>query len=198
MRAKLRRHWFLLMLAFGALIVWLRPGWVAWVQSLDPRLVVAVSLFLAAWGLESRSIARSLLRPAPAIWATVISYGFLPLVAWLWLPLLPLDDFRVGFMLIASVPCTLASAVLWTRMAGGNEATALLGILLSTSTGWILTALWLKIGTATEAVIDSAGMMQSLILVLVLPVGAGQLCRVPRVLARIARPQDGYWRSAGC
>ena len=35
-------------------------------------------------------------------------------------------DVRIGLILVASVPCTLSTAVLWTRLAGGNEATALL------------------------------------------------------------------------
>src|SRR5947209_4544073 len=101
-----------------------------WTARVDPRLIVATSLFLAAWGLESRSLYETLLRPWPGLWALVISYGLLPAAAWLIGPLLGRDDFRIGLLVIASVPCTLASAVIWTRLSGGSEATALLIVLL--------------------------------------------------------------------
>lgn len=186
MDAKLRRHWFLLMLAAGGLAVWLCPKWVAWASAIEPRYVVGPALFLAAWSLESRRVAQSLMRPLPAIWAIVISYGFVPLLAWLGLGLMPSSDYRIGWMLIASAPCTLASAVLWTRMAGGNEATALLVILASTSTSWLATTLWLRAGTGAEVSLDAGGMMWGLFLVLVLPVALGQLCRAVPLLARAA------------
>ncbi len=194
MRALLRRHWFLVMLAGGGLAVWLHPRSVGWAGAVEPRYVVGPALFFASWGLESRRVAQSLLRPLPAVWAIVISYGFVPLVAWLALPLMPSNDFRIGFMLIAAAPCTLASAVLWTRLAGGNEATSLLVILASTSTSWLVTTMWLRVATATETALDAASMMTSLLLVLVLPVAGGQLCRAVGPLARAA---DRYHTALG-
>ena len=50
-----------------------------------------------------------------------LSKYLLPLLACLLGPLLPLPDLGVGLLLCASVPCTLSSAVLWTRLAGGND-----------------------------------------------------------------------------
>jgi sodium/bile acid cotransporter 7 len=89
-------------------------------------------------------------------------------------------------MLMASVPCTLASAVLWTRMAGGNEATALLVILLTTSTSWLATTAWLVFGTDTEITLNTVALMRGLVLVLIVPVGLGQVLRRIAPLARLA------------
>src|SRR5271163_1774679 len=115
------RRWFLLVVISGGIIAWLQPEWLRWTRHAEPQAVMALALFLAAWTLESRSLYRTLLRPYAALWALIISYGFLPAVsAYLGRWLLPTEDFRVGLMITASVPCTLASAVLWTRMAGGN------------------------------------------------------------------------------
>jgi sodium/bile acid cotransporter 7 len=150
--------------------------------------VVAISLFLTAWGLESRSLYRALVRPGPALWALFVSYGALPALAWASGFLLPLPDLRVGLLLIASVPCTLASAVLWTRFGGGNEAVALLVVVLSTALSWLATTFWLTRTAATPVAPDTAGMMHGLALVLILPVALGQLSRtVPSLVRAVAR-----------
>jgi sodium/bile acid cotransporter 7 len=139
-----------------------------------------------AWTLESRSLFQSLLRPLPTLWACSISYGAVPAVAW-WVGwVLPDDDLRLGLLIIACVPCTLASAVLWTRMAGGNEATALLTVLLTTATSWLITPAWLAFAARTSVVMDTAQMMRGLLLVLVVPVGLGQLSRAFGPLAQTA------------
>src|SRR5690348_12762231 len=95
----LQKRWFLLLLIAGGLVVALRPGWLTWVRGLDPRAVVAPALFLTAWGLQSRSLYRTLLKPWAALWATAVSYGVLPALAWLAGNLLPGDDFRVGLLI---------------------------------------------------------------------------------------------------
>src|SRR4051812_9637301 len=131
MRSFLSRRWFLLVLAAGCLVAWFAPAALHWTVHLDPRFVVAPALFLAALSLESRTLFQSILRPWPAVWATLMSYGLVPLLAWSATSLFANTDLRIGLMIIASVPCTLVSAVFWTRLARGNEATAMLVILLT-------------------------------------------------------------------
>ena len=98
MKELLGKRWFLLMLLAGLALGWLRPQWLrpatAW---LEPRVIVAVALFVMAWSLESRSLFQALLRPWPALWAWSISYSALPALAWLVGWLLPQDDLRLGF-----------------------------------------------------------------------------------------------------
>src|SRR5262249_27251831 len=126
MTAFLAKRWFLLVLIAGIAVAAVAPGMLRWTEGVRPQPIMALALFLAAWTLESRSLYQSFLKPWPALWAVAISYLFLPALGWLTGLLLPVVDFQIGLMICASVPCTLASAVLWTRMAGGNEATALL------------------------------------------------------------------------
>jgi sodium/bile acid cotransporter 7 len=177
MLAFLARRWFLLVLLVLGVLAWLRPEWLQWARRLDPRFIVGPALFLIALSLESKSLFESALRPWPVLWAVAVSYGLLPLLAWLAGPLLAPPDFRIGLMISAAVPCTLASAVLWTRLAGGNEAVALLVILITTGTSWLFTTAWLAFGTGTQVELDSAAMMRELFLVLVVPVGLGQAVR---------------------
>jgi sodium/bile acid cotransporter 7 len=186
MKQFLRQRWFLLLLAAGIVLAWWGPAWLrASTAQLGPRAIIALALFLMAWGLESRKLFGALLRPLPALWAVAISYGVVPACAVLVGPLLT-DDFRIGLVIIASVPCTLASAVLWTRMAGGNEATALLVILLTTASSWLVTTAWVVLGTGTVVSIDTAAMIRDLLVFLILPVALGQSIRSVPILARTA------------
>lgn len=182
------RNWFFVVLTVGVGLALAFPGplrrGTGWI---DPRPTVALALFLMAWGLPSRNLAQEVTQPWAALLATAISYGMLPAAAWLVGSLAPAADFAFGLFLIACVPCTLGSAVLWTRMAGGNEATALLTILLTTSTSWLFTNAWLALATGASAAGEqSLHIMTALLINLVVPVGLGQLCRASPALVQLA------------
>lgn len=183
----LHQRWFLLLLAGGVALAVLAPH-VLWpvVSRLAPRVVIAVALFLMAWGLESRRLLAALRRPLPALWAAIVSYGLLPALAWLCGFLLADADLRLGLIIIAAAPCTLASAVLWTRLAGGCEATALLTVFLTTAASWLATTAWLALAADTAIGFDPADGMLSLFLTLMVPVALGQLARASGPLARAA------------
>jgi len=187
MMAFLARRWFLLILAGGVALALVRPEYfLNWTGRLDLRLLVGANLFLMAWTLPTRHLRRELLQPWASLWALVLSYGLLPAAALMIGQFLP-PDYRIGILIIAAVPCTLASAVLWTRMAGGNEATVLLVIFLSTATSWLITTAWLALGTDTIlAEGELFQMMVLLLLTLVIPVGLGQLGRAVSELKRLA------------
>src|SRR5436190_19264337 len=119
-----------------------------------------------AVGLEARSLGRAVWSPWPALWAVLVSYAVLPPLAAAVGQLIPgRDDYRLGFLIMASVPCTLASAIVWTRRAGGNDAVALLVVVLTTSTGWLVAPLWLAVfGVAQQVTVSPVDMMGNLLL----------------------------------
>jgi sodium/bile acid cotransporter 7 len=78
--------------------------------------------------------------------------------------------------------------MLWTRLAGGAEAVALLTIMLSTALSWLITTLWLTFATGAAVRPNTAELMTSLFLILLVPVGLGQMCRsVPLLTAAVTR-----------
>jgi sodium/bile acid cotransporter 7 len=193
MKRFVARHWFLLLTLAGAAAVWQWPGAVRWTCRVDHTAGGMLVIFLSALGLPGHRLAGAAGRPLPALGGLAISYGLLPALAWQAGRLLPLEDFRIGLLLVASVPCTLASAVIWTRLAGGDDATALLITLLTNATGWLATTAWLALaaGEGTGAG-PALPMMLRLIVVLVLPVALGQLARAAGPVARAAaRHQTG-------
>jgi sodium/bile acid cotransporter 7 len=178
LRAWLVRRWFLLLLAAGlsAAVAW--PGAVRpWTAQLPMRLIVGLSLLLASWSLEGRQLGRALTRPLSIAFGLGISFAVLPLTAVLLGQLLTPTDLRVGLLIMLCVPCTLSSAVLWTRQAGGDDALALLIVIATNLLGWLATPLWLRACGPVAVDLDFATMMRSLALVLVLPVVLGQALR---------------------
>jgi sodium/bile acid cotransporter 7 len=186
MREILKRRWFLLSLAGGLALAWFDPKVLQpAADRFDLRWAVALALGLMALSVEGQRLLQALARPRPLLWALVVSYGILPalslVIGW------TLDrGLAVGLLLIASVPCTLSSAVVWTRLAGGCEATALLTVFLTTATSWLVTTAWLFYGTGATVGGLGLGLMTELLLILVVPVGIGQLARLLAVVAEFA------------
>lgn len=171
-----RKRWFFLMLTGSGVLVVSRPAWLSWTVYIEPRWLVATTLLLAALCMEGGRLLNAVARPLPVLWAAGFSYGVTPFFAWS-LGHLLLPDFRIGLLIIACVPCTLGSAIVWTRLAGGNEATALLVIVLTTSTCWLATPLLLSSILGAEVALDPSGLMLGLFLALVVPLAIGQLLR---------------------
>lgn len=193
MKAFVARQWFLI-----ALVAVLAIGFTAW-QSLSPwaqrfpeKVVVAVVLFLMSWSLDSRAMWRAMSRPAAASLGIGVNFIVVPLLAWSvahWLP----TSLGRGLCLTAALPCTLASAAVWTRRAGGNDAVALIVTMVTNLSCFLVTPFLLWLMTGRQVTVAAGGalpapwnMVVSLALVAVLPMIAGQLLRIPQTLAQFA------------
>jgi sodium/bile acid cotransporter 7 len=187
MASFLAKHWFLGVLALGVGSTLFFPGAMHTVTDYwEPRRTIAVSLFLMAWTMPTHSLVAEFRQPYASLWAVILSYGLVPVMAWLLGALAPIDDVQIGLILVASVPCTLSSAILWTRMAGGNEATALMTVMGTTFSSWFLTTAWLYWLTGASIELDVGAMMLDLILSLIVPVLVGQALRLIPYFVRIA------------
>lgn len=177
MASFLAKHWFLCFLVIAVGSALLAPAVLhPLVDFWEPRPTIAISLFLMAWTMPTHSLIAEVKSPWASIWAVALTYGIVPLVAWL-IGFAAPEDVQKGLILVSVVPCTLASAILWTRMAGGNEATALLTVLGTTFTSWFLTTAWLYLLTGTQVEINFTAMMIDLVFSLIVPVVLGQAIR---------------------
>lgn len=179
----LTKSWFLL-----ALLV-LLPGGMTWggftsegwrvatAGRVQPALTTVAILFLMSFSLDGGKLRESFRAPRPVLWGTLVNIGLLPLLAWPLAMSHGLADFSLGLMIAAAVPCTLATASVSTRQAGGNDAVSLLVTLLTNILGVVLTPLWLKWALTTNADIDSGPIIRSLALTVLLPTIVGQLAR---------------------
>jgi sodium/bile acid cotransporter 7 len=179
------RRWFLLTLA-GLLIVggvaspWLDP--IAQIKWLRDGLVAAV-LFVMALPLEARQIGEAIRRPGPSLVATLLNSVLAPLLGWLLSPALH-PTLGLGLIVAASTPCTLASASVWTRRAGGNDAVSMVVTVLTNLACFVVTPFWLFALTGRSAQNNSMNLVGKLAALVVLPMVLAQLVRLAPTVAR--------------
>ena len=178
MRPLLAKHWFSILLALGIGATLCFPHVVDHVTHFwNPYWTVAISLCLIAWTMPTQSLIAELKQPYASLWAVFLSYGLVPVAGWALGMLAPDKDVRIGLILVGSVPCTLSSAVLWTRMAGGNEATALLTVMGTTFLSFVMTTAWVSWLTATDVQFPTGRLMLDLVVSLIVPTILGQAIR---------------------
>jgi len=177
----LRQHWFLF-----ALLVLIPLGMlggqisavVAVVERLlNTQVIVFGVLFAMSFTLKLEQIRTTALRPWAAFYAVLISLVFMPLVAWGVSRWDPDGLFAAGLLIVGVVPSTLASAAVWTRRAGGNDAIPLLVTLLTNGCCFLAIPFWLSLLLGETVPIDAAALMQRLVWSALLPMALGQLVR---------------------
>lgn len=186
------KQWFLL-----ALLAVLVLGF-AWPETFRPMAessllrnsVVASVLFLMALPLETRVVGRTLRRPWAALLGSAVNMGLLPPLAWC-LSIVVRSELATGFVVAATVPCTLASAAVWTRRAGGNDAAAILVTVITNATCFLTTPAWLLLLTRKRTTLVMSDLIWQLAVLVVLPMIAGQLVRLSPKVATWATAQRG-------
>ena len=178
MLQSLRRRWFLLLL-LATLVVGM--GWAVELKTLADGLprewIIGCVLLAMALPLRIDAMWATLRRPAPALLAVAINFALVPLLAW-GASLLLTGDLALGMIIAAAVPCTLASAAVWTRLAGGNDAVSLLVTMITNLSCFLVTpALIHFFAGRTNDAVQFADMAYKLFLLIVLPIFAAQLLR---------------------
>lgn len=182
MLAFLYRRWFLF-----ALIAVLYVG-IAWPNAMLPiarwlpgDVIVAVVTFIMALPLETSAIWKAVRRPGPAWLAAVLNSGVAPPLGWLASRGLP-SELAIGVILASTVPCTLATAAVWTRRAGGNDAIAFLVTMITNLACFLVVPAWLLVLLSMRADVDFQAVAVGLVLLVVVPILAAQLLRQWRPL----------------
>jgi sodium/bile acid cotransporter 7 len=188
MLAFLRQRWFLILLI---VVLFAGMGWpdqtspVA--RHLPPNAIVAVVTFIMALPLETRQLWRAVRRPGPAWLGSFINSGLAPPLGWLASLFLP-PELAIGMILAASAPCTLATAAVWTRRAGGNDAVAFLVTMITNLSCFIVVPFWFWVLIGTRTQVNYAEIVLGLMLFVVLPIVIAQLIR--------QWPAAGDWATA--
>jgi solute carrier family 10 (sodium/bile acid cotransporter), member 7 len=175
----IQRHWFLASLIVVLVIGILDHDRLRPVADLMPQdYAVASVLLVMSLGLKSRAMWNAVRRPASAALAVAVNLGVVPPLAWLAGRLLD-PSLAAGMIVSAAVPCTQASAAVWTRRAGGNDTIAVLTTLVTSLACFVVTPAWLELlaGRTGGAGQGFGKLVVRLALVVAAPIVAGQLLR---------------------
>lgn len=184
----LKQHWFLLALTLTVVI---GMGFSSWLAPLtEYRLlrswIVGFVMFLMALPLPLGAFVRAVRRPQAALLASIINLGLAPLLAWPFVNLLG-SQLGGGLAIALAVPCTLSTAAVWTRRAGGNDVTALMVTILTNLVCVVATPLWLWFLTSQiVAEFSLTEQIQRLSWLVLLPIGLAQIARSWPQLANFA------------
>ncbi len=182
----LQRHWFLILLAAVLGVgLWQGPVLASDVAQFPRGWIVASVMLLTALPMAFSQIT-SVVRRGPAVGlAVLLSTAVAPPLAWFlaWLlgRSLP-ESLGTGLLIAAAVPCTLASAAVWTRRGGGNDAIALAVTLITNLACFVVLPFWLWFFLRATIEIDPLGLSKRLMLLVVVPVIIAQLLRrIPKI-----------------
>lgn len=190
MLSYLRQNWFLVALAALFALGFFAQGWLqpladqAWIR----KCTVALAMFLMALPLQASAIWDAVRRPWATLLAVAVTFGLLPLIAWgVSFGLTP--EFQGGLLVASVTPCTMASATVWTRKAGGNDTAATVVTVVTNLICFVVTPAWLYLMTGQEsqqALGDAGSMVLQLLVTVVLPVVAAQVLRTRLIVAEFA------------
>ena len=184
-----KRYWFLagllLLLPLGIILGRSAavPGLDAVVKSVSTTACTGGILFLMSVTLDSGKLMKAMRRPLPVVTACGINMGLLPLMCLPFLAMNHTPDMKVGLLIVVSVPCTMATASVWTRKAGGNDAVSLLVTLLTNGFCFLITPAWMEIGRRLFETADTSGvtfgdLVERLMFSAMIPAVAGQIARL--------------------
>jgi sodium/bile acid cotransporter 7 len=182
MLAHLRYRWFLI--ALVALLV-AGMGWPAATRPvvgwLNGDWVVTIVTFIMALPLETSTLWSAVRRPGAAWLGAFMNAGVCPPLGWLASLALP-PELAIGVIVATAVPCTLATAAVWTRRAGGNDAVAFLITMITNLACFLVVPFWLWLLSGVQARVDYQAIVLGLIVLIVVPILLAQLLRQWRPL----------------
>jgi len=179
--SRLKRQWFII-----CLVSVLAVGWV-WHEALRGLAeltalryaVVATVLFLMALPLDSQAMWRRVRRPLAPLVGCGLNFVIVPLLAWSVAGFFD-REMSVGLMIAAAAPCTLASASVWTRRAGGDDSISMMITILTNMACFVVTPVLVLLTTGLESNTESLSFDR-------LAIKLGLLVVCPMLVAQLLR-----------
>ena len=170
-------RWMGLLVLLIAAISLLIPASFSWIDTWSINPLLGVIMFGMGLTLSPHDFHIVLSRPKDILIGCLAQFTVMPLLAWglAWVFALP-KELALGVMLVGCCPGGTASNVI-TYLAKGDLALSVGMTATSTLLAPILTPLlvWLLAGTMVD--VDTLGMLQSIVYVVIAPIIVGLLCQ---------------------
>ncbi|MCJ8499496.1 bile acid:sodium symporter family protein [Desulfatitalea alkaliphila] len=197
------QNWFLIGLAAVVLLAWLLPepgaaGGVLRSQVLT-RLGVVLIFFFQGLTLSLKVLRMGLLQWRLHLFVQVFVFLVIPLLALVLVTVggaCMTEELRLGFILLAVLPTTIATSVAYTGMTGGNVAGAVFNSTFANMAGIFITPMWIGIWLqAGGQSLPLGKLFLDISLMLLAPLLAGQIVR-PFVSKRVDRHKKKFSTAA--
>lgn len=170
-------RWMGLLVVIVAAVSLLIPASFSWIDTWSINPLLGVIMFGMGLTLSPHDFRIVLSRPKDILIGCLAQFTVMPLLAWglAWVFALP-KELALGVMLVGCCPGGTASNVI-TYLAKGDLALSVGMTAASTLLAPILTPLlvWLLAGTMVD--VDTLGMLQSIVYVVIAPIIVGLLCQ---------------------
>ena len=170
-------RWMGLLVVIVAAVSLLIPASFSWIDTWSINPLLGVIMFGMGLTLSPHDFHIVLSRPKDILIGCLAQFTVMPLLAWglAWVFALP-KELALGVMLVGCCPGGTASNVI-TYLAKGDLALSVGMTAASTLLAPILTPLlvWLLAGTMVD--VDTLGMLQSIVYVVIAPIIVGLLCQ---------------------
>ena len=173
-------NWFLFGMAVAMALAFTFPRASEEVGRLK-SLVVASLIFFMGLTTDTHDFFRVFRRPGSLFLGIFLCYVISPLVVFPTGTLLfGAEEDRqllIGVALVACATTTVATSVVYTRVAGGNQALALTTSCLANVLSVVVTPLLLKLTLKTTVAVQASGMIKKMMLLVLLPIIISQVTR---------------------
>ena len=174
----IKKQWFLV-----ALMICFATGYLL-ANPLSPLLSMIGArhaiVFAVMWAmgvtLKSETIKQSIQKPLASLLAIGVNVLVVPLLCLPAMWVLPENLFG-GLFVAAIVPCTLASASVWTRKAGGDDSIAMMCTVVTNLACIVVAPVGIALVLSQSAKIDAISQMQKLAILVVIPLVVAQAMR---------------------
>ncbi|MFP4085005.1 MAG: bile acid:sodium symporter family protein [Desulfonatronovibrio sp.] len=181
----IKQNWFLMGLFAAAFLAWLIPGAGATGGTLrteiTTRLGVILIFFFQGLTLSLAILKKGVMQWRLHIFVQIFIFLIIPVMAIAMIFLtgdLLSTELKLGFLFLGALPTTIATAIAYTAMTGGNVAGAVFNATIANIAGIFITPLWISIWLQTGGeTLPLARLFLDISLMLLAPIVAGQILR---------------------
>ncbi len=169
-------------------------------QHVSSVWLTAIILGLMAFTLPTHRLGHALRNPGPVLWAAGMNLVLIPLVGGVTAWGFASRELALGLIIAVSVPSTLASASVWARRAGGNDAVSLVTTLLTNGLCFVVTPAWILLFWGAQTQLDPVDLILRMTVTVVVPMLVGQTLRCFPLLQHVAdrrKTELGYLAQTG-
>lgn len=178
MLASIAKNWFLIALAICFTVGYVGADYLR--PLLDVPYLRSGIVFTVMWmmgvTLQANTIRRSFTRPVPAVLAISTNVAVVPLFCLPTMFLLP-EPFFGGLFVATIVPCTLASASVWTRKADGDDSVAMMTTVVTNLACFVVVPIGILLVLSQQTEINVGEQVGKLSLLVVAPLILAQIMR---------------------